>query len=534
MPTIRIGSILGGHSPVTHFGKPGQFRASLGIDPAQPIDDLDSVYSTIACGLLRPAASQKFSGSTIGAAPLWQVTNPKDANVYVYDAAGSAYTLDAAFAGATALSDGGALSSSLGNGAEYSDNYIYFAKNTDIARYGPLNGAAAFNGSYWVTSLGMTALVNTVYPTDFKSSLRYPNHIMHRHSDGVLYIADVVGNKGALHTIQTSFGSAEGDTNNGSTFYKLTFGYGLWPTALESYGDQIAVALYEGSIANLKQQRAKLAFWDHTSTNFNQIIWVEFPDQIITAMKNIDGVLYVVSGSINNQGFRISKFVGGYSFQEVYYSETGEPCMPGAIDGTLSRLLFGGFTNIPESDGCVGSLGLQKNALGNGVFNVMRATGGNASTNVTSVCIADNTEFSFNIPIIGWTQAGEGSTGASHGFDKQATQYNNAPSLWWSDIIQIGQPFKITKIRIPLVQAMAVNMTLTLKIYTDDGIGTTYTYTVMNNNNFPSKRNIVLRCDANGVSPVGDHSFWMELKWTGSSLLTVNLPISIDFEVIQD
>jgi len=55
--TIRIESILGGHSPTTHFGGAGQFRASLGIDPAQPIDDADGVFSTIGSGLLRPAAA---------------------------------------------------------------------------------------------------------------------------------------------------------------------------------------------------------------------------------------------------------------------------------------------------------------------------------------------------------------------------------------------------------------------------------------------------------------------------------------------
>lgn len=534
MPSVLINSILGGHSRLTHEGSPGQFRASLGIDPAQPIDDGSGAFTVISSGLLRPAASEAFSGTTLGAAPLWIVSNPKDANTYVYDALGSAYTMPADFTSLTALSDGGTLSSALGNGAAYYDNYIYFAKNTDIARYGPLNGAAAFTGSYWVGTLAQTATVNTTYPVDFKSSLRYPNHVMHRHSDGTLYIADVVGNRGALHTISTSFTSVEGDTNNGSTFYKLTFGYGLWPTALESYQDNLAVALYEGSTASTNQGRAKLAFWDTTSTAFNKIIWVDFPDQIITAMKSINGILYVVSGNINSEGFRVVRFAGGYSFQEIMYSETGEPSFAGAIDGGLDRLILGGYTTVPESDGCVRAVGLQKNALGGGQFNIMRATGGTASTNVTALKIADNVEFSFNVPIIGWTQAGEGSTGASHKFDKQGTAYNNAPSVWWSDLFQIGRPFKITKIRIPLTAVMPASVTIIAKIYTDDGAGTTYTLTTFNSTNDPNSKNLIRRSDSSGVAPLGDHNFWLELRWTGSALMAVGLPIQIDFEIIPD
>ena len=532
MPTITTESILGGHSPTTHFASKGQFRSSLGIDPAQPIDDADSVYSTIASGLIRPVASQKFSGTTINSAPLWLVANPKDANVYVYDARSSAYTIDATFTTVTALNDAGALSG-LGNGAEYYDNYIYFATSTDITRYGPLNGTPAFIPAYWTGTLSKTALVATTYPTTFKNNLRLPNHILKRHSDGKLYIADVVGNIGQLHYIATTKTTVEGDTNNSSTYGALTSlgGYGLWPTAMESYGTDLAVALYEGNASNLRQSRAKIAFWDTTSTTYNKIVWVEFPDQVITAMKNVNGVLFVVSGNFNSRGFRVSKFVGGYSFQEVWYSEVGEPCLPGAIDGILNRALIGSHTNVPESDGCVWSSGLEKGSLGSGFFNIMRSTGGTSSTSVTSVLVADNDELGFVVPIIGWTQAGEGSTGISHGLDKQLTTYNNAPSVWWDQVYRIGQPFKLTKIRLLLAQAIGANMTIIPKIYTDDGAGTTYTLTTINNTNYPNGEvNIPLLLQ----NVTGKHNFWLELRWTGSALCTVNLPIKYDFEILDD
>jgi hypothetical protein len=457
------------------------------------------------------------------------VPNPKDSNLYVYDANGSAYTVNAAFTTVTALSDGGSLSNSLGNGAEYYDNYIYFAKNTTIARYGPLSSGPSLNGDYWVTTLSLTALGNTTYPTSYKNNLLYPNHVMKRHSNGRLYIADVVGNTGTIHFIRTTKTTVEGDTNDSSDYDVVHVGYGLWPTAMESFNEELVIAFYEGNNSSLKQPRAKLAFWDTTSTNVNKFIWVEYPDQIITALKNVNGVLYAVSGNVNAKGFRITRFLGGYTFEEVWYSETGEPCMPGAVDGILNQFLVGNNTTVPESDGCVYSYGLQKGAIGQGMFTPIRATGGNASTTVTSVLVADNNEFAFLSPIVGWTQAGEGSTGVSHGLDKQGTTYSNANQVWWSQMYRIGGRFRITRIRIPFAQALTTNMTLTPKIYIDDNITST-TLTTINSTNYPSARFVTIRPDA----LYGENNFWLELKWTGSALVTVGLPIEIDFEVIPE
>jgi hypothetical protein len=531
MPQIKIDNILGGQAPMSHFAMQGQFRASLGIDPAQPIDDGDGIYSTVASGLLRPSASEKFSGSVITSAPLWIKSTPKTSFTYVQDANGSAYAVTADMVTVTALADGGTLTGSIGNGMEYYDNYLYFIKNTDVARYGPLNSPdATFDGDYWTGNLTKTALTNTTYPTTYKNKLAIPNHPTCRHVDGRLYIGDVVGNTGSISYIQTSKTSVEGDTNDGSTYDAMHFGYGLWPTSIETYGELLAIALYEGSSGLLRQPRAKIAFWDTVSEKAEKIVWVEFPDTLITAMKNVDGILYVVSGNVSNQGFRVSRFVGGYSFEEIYYSETGEPCLQGAIDGVLNRVLIGSYTTVPESHGCVYSYGLQKQALSGGTFNIMKATGGNSSTSVTSLLVADNVSMGFYVPIIGWTQAGDGSTAVSHGLDKQGSNYSNG-NVWWSSLYRIGQHFKILRIVIPLAQAVGANMTLVPKIYIDDGVGTTATLTTINNTNYAgSQRQIIYR--PNGVE--GRNNFWIELKWSGSALLTVGLPITIDYELINE
>lgn len=532
MPQVQIKSILGGHSIASDFATPSQFRASLGIDPSLPNADTDDVYSSVASGYIRPTATQNFASTTITSSPLWIKTNPKNALVYVYDAKGSAYTVDATMTTVTALADAGTLSSSLGNGCEYYDNYMYFFTNTDVTRYGPLNGAAGFVINYWTGTLAKTALTNTAYPTTYKNNLQLPNHVACRHSDGRLYFTDVVGNLGTVHYIATTKTSVEGDTNNGSTYSALTLGYGLWPTAIESYGTDLAIAIYEGSGAGLRQPRAKIAFWDTTSTSASKIVWVEFPDTLITAIKNVNGVLYVVSGNINQPGYRVSQFVGSYSFQEVYYSETGEPCLPGAIDGVLNRVFIGTFTKIPDSDGVITSIGLSNSKLSTGIFNVLRCSSSSSSTSVSSVLLADNNPLNRNLPIFGWTQAGEGSTNASYGLDKQGTTYNNSTQYFWSQVFRAGSSFKITKVRIPFASVLNTNAIIIPTIRVDDGTNA-YTLRTINKTNDGNNLFAVIRTSTTGTI-TGYNNFWLEFAFTGAALAVIALPILIDFEFIQE
>lgn len=528
---IRIESILGGISPTSHFAAADQFRVAIGIDPGLPVDD--SISTLAPSGLLRPTPYSTIS--TLGSkAPMWMVSNPKDSNVYVFDARGSMWTQSSTTV--TAFSDAGELSNGQGNGAEYYDNYIYVSKNTTVARYGPLNGTPTLNGDYWGTTLSKTALTDTTYPThqNLVTGIPLPNHILKRHSDGKLYIADVVGNQGYLHYIATSKTTVEGDTDNGSTYSKLAFGYGLWPTAIESYGQYLAIALYEGPSSGNVSGKAKLAIWDTTSQNFNQILWTELPDTLITALKNENGVLYMTSCSLALgasqpfPGFRVSQYVGGYTIKELGYFVNGYAPYPGGIDGSADRLLFGSASAVPYSSGCVYSLGLQSSALGRGMFAIMQTKQGISM--VTSLTIDTDASLNRHLPLVGYASLIGGV-----GIDRSPTgsyAYDNAlnPQVFQSQAYRIGQPFKITKIRIPLAQSMAANMIVTPKVYTDDGAGTTYTLTTINNTNYPGKRNIVIR----PKNLTGEHNFFLELKWTGSALCTVGLPITIEYELIDD
>ena len=537
---IKIESILGGQAPTTHFAAPDQYRAALGIDPSLPIlNSLGDSFLSQPSGLLRPVCVT--SAGTTASYPKWIVSTPKDENnFYIYDASGSVYTTNDTFSATTGLGDLNDGGGATGNGAAYYDNYVYFARSTTIARYGPLDGTAVFTDDYWVGTLGLTALSNTTYPVDFDFTTTYPNHVMHRHSDGKLYVADIVDNKGTIHYVSTTKTTVEGDTDNGSTYNKVQVGYGLWPMAMESYGDLLVIAFIELKKASgnrtVKGPRAKIAFWDTTSTNVNQITWVEFPDQMITALKNVNGVLYVVSGNQYTEGFRVSRYVGGYTFESVAFFETGQPSPAGAVDGIGEQLFFGSFTYIPEVAGCVYSLGLRRPGLSNGLFNIASVYGVDSDGNQTEDGVfvtalnaggMDQGAFLYTDPVIGYARA-VGFGGVGH----VSTQSGKSPSTWWSQVYKVGQPFKITKIRIPLANAASTNVSIVPKLYTDDfgGSGSEYTLRTIGGANNDNASIAVIR----PTEATGAHSFWLELRWTGTTLCTVSLPITIEYELIDD
>lgn len=532
---IRIDSILGGIAPTTHFSAEDQFRSCFGIDPARYYAENDM---GLVSGLIQPAGYTDVNVE-LNNAPMWIKTAPKVVTTFFYDKNGSAYTMTGNDIFSGGLSDGGSLDNSSGNGMEYYDNYMYFAKNTTIARYGPLDGTPEFNGSYWDTTLGKTPLTNTTYPYPGSLSLAgtLPNHILHRHSNGKLYILDVVGNQGYLHYISTTKTTVEGDTDNGSKYLALDFGYGLWPTAIESYGDLLVVALYEGSassIAGVRQGTSKLAFWDTVSENYNSIIFVEFPDALITGMKNINGTLYIVSGNNYSNGFRVTRYIGGNSFEEVQYFERGLSPFPGALDGNSERLVFGSNSSwgYGSARGCVYSLGLKKRSLGNGLFVTGAATTVNSSI-VSSLKLRQPYDLG-NTPIIGWT------TGTNQGAISKPGNGNSSLRYWESRLYNIGQPFRITKIRIPCpLPVSSSNTSIGFEVQTDlreeaISYATSYTLATINLTNDPYKFNIIRRSDTSGRPIIGNNCFYLKMTWNGTDMFALGLPITIEYELLDD
>lgn len=524
---IRIESILGGHSKLEWFSNPDQFRTGIGIDPSLAMPTISS-SARPGLGLLQPVCGYWLG--TTASRPLWIVPNPKNSNVYVYDSGGSVYTEWGV--GVGDLNDG---CSSSGNGASYYDNYLYCARDTTVARYGPLNGTPAWTDDYWVTTLSKTALSNTTtYPEDSFVGAKYPNHFLLRHSDGRLYIADVVDNQCTIHYIQTKKTTVEGDTDDGSRYDALRLGRGVYPTALASWNDFIVIAGYENEgNSYYRTTTAKLYLWDGVSEKPSQQLFSEFPDQMITAMKNINGVLYLTSGNNRVGGFRLSRYIGGSSIEEVAYIEQGQAPMPGAIDGTANRVLVGSFTAFPYLASCIYSYGLQNSSIGQGLFIPVRGNEPVAdSFSVTSLAIT-NGLISKSTPMFGL--ACSNPLNNSYIQNSDGSDFSTSNAYWQSQIYKIGGKFKITKVAIPIADYEGSGGSIVVTIYCDqkaNSAGATHALGTINETTYPGtkKERVVFR----PTNAVGSHSFYLELKWDGTEGWIVGLPIEIEYEIIDD
>ena len=514
---ITIESILGGQSPTEYFSGKDQFLSSLAIDPDLPKDDESTTFKM--SGLVRPSALAKFSGTEVTGTPLWIVTNPKDDNAYVYTYDGKVHIVDSTLAMGTALNSGNALTTSTGNGAAYYDNYAYFATNTDISRYGALNGSPSLNQTYWTSTLSKSALANTTYPAI--NSIKIPNHPMYRNlHENCLYFGDVNANNiGVLHKIETIKTSVEGDTDNGSAASVIDFSYGWWPTCISEDNDgNTVVGLIEDNSIVTKQQPFKIIRWDNSSDAYSTITPDSFSDPFVTAIKNINGTLYVFSGS-SKGGTRVSVLYGTV-LQEVAYFDDTMPPFAGAVDHIMNRITFGGFSKIGTNHyASVWAVGSKNPSVKEGIHNILKATSAGANGQVTAFKYIQQTSFSKPSVIVGWKDD------SACGLDKYSTTYGT--SILRSGMYRIGKRFQIKKITIPLISAVGANTTITPKLYFDSG-STTNSPQVINNTNFAGKKLIELYpSGANGNTDV-----FLELTFSGTSLNTVSLPITMSGETL--
>lgn len=508
-----IDSILPGWSSLKQIGRKGQFIASIGIDPDMPIADSGELGTS---GVLRPTAATKISGSEVTGIIKWLVSNPKDTNVYGYANDGKIHVVQSNLTMASQLTQ---LTNAQGQGSAYYDNYIYFRKNIDVARYGPLNGVAAMTQSYWVGTLGKTALSNTTYPSI--RGVQMPNGKMLRSAfaNNNLYFCDVNSSgEGIINYIATKKTTVEGDTNNGSTYNALNLGVGRYPTDIENYGTELAISVIEGVDTTAKQTRAKIIFWDYTSASFAKIIERELADPIITALRNINGILFVFSGNANG-GFRVGYFVGGYTYKQIYFCADSMPPLAGAIDHMITRFIWGGYTTYPEASASVFARGSKHEDVPMGIHNILKTTSAGANGLVTALAYVQNNSFALQEPLVAW------SDDSAKGIDKLGTSYG--VNVWRSEMFRIGRNFKITGLHIPLSKAVAANMTLIPKFYIDDESSNKAVKTINNTNYAASERYI----SNENLQIQGKQNFILELRWSGSALLPVALPIFIDTEI---
>lgn len=516
---IIIDSIFGGWVASKYFGEKGQFLASVAIDPDVPLTDTSTDIKT--AGAIRPIGYAKFSGATLDQTPMWIVTTPKDAKIWVYGVGGDIYSYDSAF-GTETLER--AVATASGQGFAYYNNYVYYVRNGDVGRYGPLTSSPGFTDNFWTNTLSLTAPANTTYPVT-RHSLNYPNHPMHFHVDNKLYFGDVVNGQGVIHFIRTKKVTNQGDTNDGSTFNALDLPFDYMPFDIESYGSQLVVAASQTTNAVLNQGESALFFWDTIASSFSKI--VRIPDPLVSALKYQNGILYGWSGNISG-GVRFWRYVGGDTIQTLKYIEEGHPPMAGAVEAYGNRVLWGGFTTDPANSASVFAYGSKSDLFPRGLHNVIRSSVTASSSNglVTALKNVQQSSSAFPKFVVGATD------GTNTNLDKQGTTYQT--SVWRSEVFRINSSFEITKIRLALGQAVAANMTIVPKLFIDDESISQAGTTINSTNYANSERYINQTADDFSSTTSGKNNFYLELTFSGTALSAVLLPIEIEINIDEN
>lgn len=542
--TYEINGILGGMSEYYYHTPELGYTFALGIDP-DANKNLSAAAFLKAAGAITPVPYSKFSGTEITGYPNWIITQPKTENSFVYASDGKFHSFNNSLVMRTADEKPTSLPISItggaGNGAGYYNNYVYLMENTDVSRYGPLDGGStiAMTENVWTgATLGSaTALVDTTYPTIRGREI--PNHAGHQHVDGAFYFCDVLPTsgstslRGVIHKIKTARGSADGDSNDGSQYNVLDLPYGVLPTDIESYGNDLAVVGIQTTSDEINQGKPYLFLWDTISDSFYR--QVPLPDALVTALLNKNGQLFVFTGNAVN-GSRVSEYLGGYSLRTVKYFEEGASPFAGAVDAYGDKLIFGGYTSTPNESASVFSIGSVHSQEGVGLHNIANSTSAGSNQTVSSVKFVQQHQTGA-VPrvVIGW---GDDSNKGLDKFSTTATQ----DSFWRSQVFNIGRKFQITKIRIPLGAAVDDSgISITPVIHVDDETAN-FTLPAINTTNFTSSDfNIVYRSpgmaessSSGELNPRGEHNFLLELRFAGTAVRSVVFPLTIELETIDD
>lgn len=549
--TIRIESILGGVSDYLWGGGDDQFMYGYGIDPYEPVNDTATNLAEESSALnISATSTRRLLGiGSLADAVCWMVSEPISSsnNLFVYDVDGSVYTIEntgtnTQLTGIGDLTDGG---SSDGDGCAYYDNYMYFSRSTTVARYGPLNGTPTFTDDFWVATLGKTALADngTLYgnmgPAGSYMGLYAAHHFLHAHSDGRLYIIDLVDGAGTIHYIKTSQTTTPGDTDAGSTYNALNLPFGYVPVGMASFGEYLAIAVnvYGGTTSPSQEipgQNARVVFWDGVSDSPNFVVFNGITDTEITAIVNVAGELYVFTHNSVDTSVRILKYLGGDFFQQVKFVNSRAP-LPGGVVADLNRLLFAGgtkvFTTHPSYSEMPGVYSLEPSGDGFSLQMIAGSTNSNTSTNVcTALARGKHTPLSSRNSVFFATRSGAGNYIEEN---RSVVDPHNVRSEWMSKYYRINKRFKVTKIAFGIPNLDSD--TITPYIYTDfiknEYTGATYALPPLSV--FDGRSRVVLR--PNGVE--GFHGFCLRFVFdttSGNAGESVALPIDIELEIYDD
>jgi len=514
---LKINSILQGQSPSRYFGVDGTFDQSISIDPDYPIAN----SATRTSGFAVPIGMAVFSGANVTATVVSIINDPKDTLTYAVLSNGRLISYNSSLASETLI---GTVSGGVASSATYYNNYIYIFTPTDVSRYGPLNNSPSLVDNWWTSTLSLSATTNTTYPS--LNSVAIPNHVGHVHGDFSLYFTDFKNGQGIIHRINTVKVTNEGDTNSTtvpSAYNVLDLPWGFYPTAIESFSTSVLILGQYSINGTVNQGKSAFVLWDPTNTT----TWYQGPvfleDPFATAALNVNGKIYIWSGNGQN-GFRLSTYSYGETVQDVALFEEGFPPFVTAVDAIGNKVIWGGTTTTPSTTASVWSYGSKDARLPTGIHNVAKTTSAGTTPIVSALKYAQQSSNIQPKAVVAWKD------GTTQGIDQYSATGTLGAVL--RHTFNVGQKFKVIRIRVPFGGAVASGVTITPTVYFDD-LSSNKALTVINNTNFPGSRKVIYK-SPEMTSFIGENNFTLEFVWSGTTPLPIALPIYITLELFDD
>lgn len=454
---------------------------------------------------------------------------------------------------------------------------------------GQWTGGALGDASASVT--GQPNLNDTTYPSF--GSVEYPNHWGHAHVDNQLYFTDFNDGRGYIHVIKTatdllydnqtgnftvglvltggtsgatatiandvdagatgvltltnvqgvfqdgetitdtSTGSAdangiatEGGADNGSAYNVLDLPSGYMPTDIESYGTDLIISAIQTSDSVLNQGPSALFLWDPTDVDsfYRQIDLEEFP--LTSALQNKGGSIFVFSGN-EDGGHSVGVYDDAFGVTPIEFFADGNPPFAGAVGVYGNRISWGSQRTFDNTRACVYSLGYKSPRLPRSAIHNIARTSLSAGTSPVVSAINYGQLASGLLPrlLIGSRSSSQFKidsldTGAS----TQTSEITFGP-------FNVGQPFSIQKVRIPLSDALTGGSEITPTFKFDDA--NEYELDTINDTNFSLQRFVIYKqpnlseTQSGTLQAQGKHQFTFKLAFTGTQPLSVLLPILI-------
>ena len=251
--SIDINSIYGGISPTLNQGEEGSYLGACAIDP-------DIKINNRIGGSISPTSYSLTTSAVSGVN--WFEKNDQNNNIYYYNRNGEFGFIDP-LGNTTVVAT---IIGSSGNGLRYYNNYYYLATNSNIHRYGPMNGTPTLTENWWssVAPKRNVFRINPVSPFDraiigigtdtgIAQSIQEPTSITFRYVEFLMSVSGPTENLFINVSLQTDANGIPSGTKIASVdIPSFKIGFAGSPNEIAGYGSLIADLGEQTLVANTR------------------------------------------------------------------------------------------------------------------------------------------------------------------------------------------------------------------------------------------------------------------------------------------